>query len=35
MDGVNPDKEFDPENDVHAWSKLHPGVDDDKNIKDE
>lgn len=35
MDGTDPDKTFDPDADVHAWSKLHPGVDDDEDIEEE
>lgn len=35
MDGLDPDKEFNPDNDEHAWSKLHPGVDDDEDVEDE
>lgn len=35
MDGLDPNKEFSPDNDQHAWSKLHPGVDDDEEVEDE
>ena len=35
MDGLDPDKKFDPDNDEHAWSKLHPGVEDDEEVEDE
>ena len=37
MDGLDPDnnKEFNPANDEHAWSKLHPGVEDDEDVEEE
>jgi hypothetical protein len=35
MDGLDPDKKFDPANDEHAWSKLHPGVADDEDVEDD
>lgn len=35
MDGLDPDKKFDPDNDEHAWSKLHPGLEDDEAVEDE
>lgn len=37
MDGLDPDnnKEFNPANDEHAWSKLHPGVSDDEDVEEE
>ncbi|CAB9530440.1 expressed unknown protein (Partial), partial [Seminavis robusta] len=37
MEGLDPEqnKEFNPDNDQHAWSKLHPGLDDDEDVEDE
>lgn len=35
MDGLDPNKEFSPDNDEHAWSKLHPGIEDDEDVEDE
>lgn len=35
MDGLDPSKEFSPDNDEHAWSKLHPGVEDDEDVEEE
>jgi hypothetical protein len=36
MEGLDPEsKEFNPDKDQHAWSKLHPGVDDDEQVEDE
>jgi hypothetical protein len=37
MEGLDPEnnEEFNPDKDQHAWSKLHPGVDDDEQVEDE
>ena len=36
MDGLDPEnKEFNPDNDEHAWSKLHPGVADDEEVEED
>lgn len=37
MEGLDPEssKEFNPDNDKHAWSKLHPGVADDEDVEEE
>jgi len=35
MEGTDPNKEFNPDNDVHAWSKLHPGVADDEEVEED
>lgn len=34
-DGLETDKEFNPDSDEHAWSKLHPGVGDDEEVEEE